>query len=199
MKSSKFISLAAFAVVGLFTSLRATPVTQTLTNLPAFNSLNSWTTGTLGSVSLASGTNLLIDMSSTFTVADQGWGGQDPANGVYAQLMNGSTYLGAIQLLAGTSHNAVYGPDYHTINFVASDLSLFNTALANIDWSLSPSVSIDVVAHPYGYPGWELHVVQGGSFSVTSDTVSAPDGGATVALTGLGVFGLVALRRKRVR
>jgi hypothetical protein len=153
----------------------------------------------LGTVVLADGTNSLIDISGSMKIADQGWGNQ-VGNNVYFGL-----FLGSTDLINGFAAHAGHTADTHVPQYtfqtydLASDPTLlanFNSVLAGIDWSSSPTVSVELFWDGTGYPGYEAHV-NSALMTVTSDVV--PDGGTTIALLGMGLAGMVTLRRKFAR
>ena len=181
--------LVAACVTGIMTSQAyADVVTQTVTGSD-FDSYSSWTQSVLGSATLSTNTWALDELTTSAYVYDQGWGGQGLGNGVYMELLNGSTVL--------WSHNVA--PAYHTaatdtyqLSVDPTQLSLVNTALAGIDWSSDPTVTMEMVAVPVGYPGWELHA-RDTSFTVTSE-VPEP---ATLALFGVALTAAGCVRRRR--
>jgi PEP-CTERM motif len=137
----------------------------------------------LAAQTLPTNTTAIDDLTTSAYVYDQGWGGQGLGNGVYMKLLNGSTVLWSYDV----------APAYHTaatqtydLSADPSQLNLVDTALAGIDWSTDPTVTMDMVAEPVGYPGWELHVSDA-SFTVTSE-VPEPTSLAVlgVALTAAG-------------
>ena len=149
---------------------------------------NGWNHQTLGSVTFANGTNNILALTSTVTLADQGWGDQTPDNGVKIALdVNGAAVWASS--VAGASH------DYSTQTFdIMSFPDLFsalNLAMASIDWASSPTVIMEMFTTPYAWGGWELHT-RDASFSVTSQ-VPEPD---SLLLFGAALAALAVTRRK---
>lgn len=145
----------------------------------------------LNSVTLATGSNQIDALTSTATLADQGWGGSDPTNGVYIGLFEGSTALWT-QWVAGAGHT-ISTQNFDIANDPASLASL-NAAISKIDWSATQGqpVQMEMIANSWSYTGWHLSVNDAG-FSVDSSQVPEP---ASVALLGMGLAGLAAARRK---
>ena len=176
---------------------QAEPVTQT--TAPAGSDSywygNGWSWQQLGSVTLADGTNTILGLTSTVTLADQGWGGQTNGNGVRIDLFDNGTDLWGYYV-AGATH------DWTTQTFDITDttanpdaLTNLNLALSGIDWSTSPTVTIAMNATPVAWGGWELHT-SNASFSVTSDAVPAPEP-VSLVLLGTGLAGLSLIRKRK--
>jgi hypothetical protein len=149
---------------------------------------NGWNHQTLGSVTFATGTNSISALTSTVTLADQGWGNQTPDNGVKMALdVNGTDVWRSS--VAGSSHG--YSTQTFDITSMPDLLSALNLAMASIDWAASPTVMMEMFTTPYGYGGWELHT-RNASFSVTSQ-VPEPD---SLLLFGAALAALALSRRK---
>jgi hypothetical protein len=190
INSRKLIIPAVLALALAVTSAHAQTTTQTAgpVNFDGYYWLNPGYTD-LANVTLAQGTDQIDALTSTATVVDQGWGGQDNDNGLHMLLVdNGNTLWN--QIVAGANHS--WETDNYDISTDPGALTSLDGALGSIDWSADPTVSLDLYANTWGYPGWELHV-QYASFSVTS---TVPDGGATIAMIGGALAGLAAFRRR---
>jgi hypothetical protein len=187
---TRLILPAVFALALAATSARAQTNTQTAgpVNFDGYYWLNPGYTD-LANVTFAQDTTHIDALTSTATVVDQGWGGQDADNGLHLLLVdNGNTLWN--QIVAGGTHN--WTTDTYDISTDPAGLASLDSALAGINWSTDPTVSLDLYANTWGYPGWELHA-QDASFSVTS---SVPDGGATITMIGAALAGLAAFRRR---
>jgi hypothetical protein len=183
-----FSSVIALALAA--TSARAQTTTQAAgpVNFDGYAWLNPGYTD-LASVTFAQGTDQIDALTSTATVVDQGFGGQDPDNGVHLLLVdNGNTLWN--EVVAGGTHSLT--TDNYDISTDPAGLASLDSALAGINWSTDPNVSLNLEANVWPYPGWALHV-QDASFSVTS---TVPDGGATITMIGAALAGLAAFRRR---
>ena len=147
----------------------------------------------LGGVTFASGTQSITALDTSVTLVDQGWGGQDPSNGVYVQLLSGSNVVYSLNV-AGANHN------WRTLTFdLASNPGTFNalnSALAGINRANGP-ISLQFVTNAWGYLGWELHTGND-SLSVTTSLQPVPEPETyAMLLLGLGAVGM--LRRRKAR
>ena len=182
-------------IAAIVTPLRAAPFTLSDGTPGNFDSYSSWGQGVVASVTLNAGTSQITSLTSSAVAVDQGWGGYDPNdNQVFIGLFDNATLLSWVHVAGGLRY------DYSVQSFTADALQLsgFDTALAGINWLSSPLVTMEMVAAPLGYPGWELHV-SNASFTVSGDTSSVPDGGTTAAMLGAGMIGLITLRRRFLR
>lgn len=135
----------------------------------------------IGRVTFEYGTQSITALQTSVTLKDQGWGGQDPSNGVYVQLLSNNNAVYGFNV-AGATH------DWQTLNF--------NLALAGIDRANGP-ISLQFVTNAWGYPGWELHTLNN-SLSVTTSLQAVPEPETyAMLLLGLGAIGWVSRRKTR--
>ena len=185
-RAALFCSFFAFAQ-----HAGAMPVTQS-TSPASSQSSNSWNWQELGGVTLAAGTTTVLDLASTVTLVDQGWGGQDPADNqvIIGLFDNGSEIWG--QHVAGATHQL--STQTYDIASSPSTLLSLDAALAGINWSATQTVTMQMEAVPVGYPGWQLNT-QNAYFSITSD-VPEP---ATLALLFMALTAVAFMSRRTLR
>jgi hypothetical protein len=193
-RAGKSVLLALVFAAAAGANAQATTVTQSVG--PLNSDTSNWNRPVLGSVTFASGTNNISGLTSSMTINDQGWGGQDPvSNNVYIGLYNNNNLLWATSV-AGAYHYSTN----QTFDITAqpSLLTSLNSAMGSIDWSSNPTVNMSMVSNGLGYPGWQLHT-RNATFSVTSSAVAAVPEPETYAmmLAGFGLLGFVARRKSR--
>ncbi|MEG2962873.1 MAG: PEP-CTERM sorting domain-containing protein [Janthinobacterium sp.] len=147
----------------------------------------------IGRVTFEYGTQSITALQTSVTLKDQGWGGQDPSNGVYVQLLSNNNAVYGFNV-AGATH------DWQTLNFnLAANPGIYsglNLALAGIDRANGP-ISLQFVTNAWGYPGWELHTLNN-SLSVTTSLQAVPEPETyAMLLLGLGAIGWVSRRKTR--
>jgi hypothetical protein len=117
---------------------------------------------------------------------DQGWGGE---NGnwthSFVQLTENGNSLWSVQV-AG----AVHTPAWDSYTASSTDLAALNTAINSIDWTTSPTVSLDLDANIQAYSGWA------GNFQNATMTVGTPEPGTIFLAAGAGLM-LLGFRRKK--
>src|SRR5271165_6887523 len=114
MKLQSLLAAGMFAAALAASPALALSVTQSTTTTAPFDSYNSWNAAPLadGTVTLAPFTDQIDALTTSMTVADQGWGNQSLANGVYLMLTENGTSLGEF-LVGGTSHGSdTFGAPY---------------------------------------------------------------------------------------
>ncbi len=189
MKLLNKLSLSAALSISLMASASAN-VIQTTTPV-SMDSYGGWSWKQMSSVTLAHGTNEIVGLTSSMNIVDQGWGGQDPnGNQVVIGLFSNGVDLYNVHV-AGGWHN--WTTQAFDIANNASALKDLNLKLDGIDWSLAPTVTLQMFAAPIGYPGWQLHATNA-TFTVESTTGPGP---TSLALLGLGFAGLAVARRRK--
>lgn len=189
MNILKKLSLSLALSVSLISGASAN-VIQT-TSPVSMDSWGGWAWKMMSSVTLATGTNEILGLTSSMNIVDQGWGGQDPnSNQVLVGLFSNGTNLFNVHV-AGGLHNWTF--QSYNIASNPSALTGLNAALDLIDWATAPTVTMQMFAAPLGYGGWQLHA-NNATFTVTSTTVPEP---ASLVLLGLGLAGLALARRRQ--
>lgn len=185
------------AICATLSAMFATPsyatAIQSTTPASTYIGGGDWSWHTLGSVDLAQWTNQLTALSGQATTWDQGWGGQDPGQGVFIGLYINNVDVYNVHV-AGAVHGATTG--FYDINTHPTDLLNINALLGGINW-VNPSTSarLTMFAEQQAYGGWTLNV-QNASFSATTSAVPEP---ASIALLASGLIGFTASRRKKPR
>jgi hypothetical protein len=192
MNVLKKAALAAAVSAVFSTSAFAGTIVQSVAGLNYDHySWQGWSDDNFGQINLAQGTTSVSSLTGASYTYDQGWGGYAPCcNAVNLDLYSGSTLLWQDHFAGGNRASLGNDPQQSYV-ISAAQLDNLNNALQGIDWSLDPSVSLQLHGDAWAYPGWELHVRDAG-MTVTSNV---PEPG-TVALLGLGILGMGALRRK---
>jgi len=150
-----------------------------------------WISVELGGVTLATGTNNILALTSSVTLVDQGWGNQAYNNGVQIELfVDGQNAYNFF--VASADHS--WSTQTYDITANLATLTGLNAVLSSIVWGVNTDVKLVLDATPQGWPGWELHT-RNASFSVTSEVAAVPVP-AAIWLFASGLLGLGALRKK---
>jgi hypothetical protein len=150
----------------------------------------------IGRFSLQSTVGDITALTTSVTLKDQGWGSQDPTNGVSVGLFAGETALYSIRV-AGANH--VWKTDNYSLINNPADLAAINAALDTAQWGAGVTVRMYTTA--WDYQGWELHtrnVSLAMNSGVLGSGVTAPvpePSSYAMMLGGLALLGVVARRR----
>jgi hypothetical protein len=190
MNLVKKLALAA-ALIATVGSAAASPVTQSIGPLNYDHYwYQGWADDNFGQITLSPLTVGISSINGSSYTFDQGWGGYAPCcNAVNLDLYSGSTLLWQDHFAGGNRVGANDPNQSYEVS--AEKLTSLNNVLQSIDWSSSPTVSLQLHGDAWAFPGWELHV-RNAEFTVSSD-VPEP---ASLALLGLGALGMSVLRRK---
>ncbi len=147
----------------------------------------------IGRVTFEFGTQSITALHTSVTLVDQGWGGQDPNNGVFVQLLSNNNPVYSLNVAGGTH-------SWHTETFDLSAnpgvYNALNSALAGINRADGP-IALQFATNAWGYPGWQLHTAND-SLSVTTSLAAVPEPETYgMLLLGLGVVGLIKRRKDR--
>lgn len=158
----------------------------------------SWESMVLAEVLLPTQTTQVTSLTGSARLKDHGSGPQSDANGLhFALLIDGlvqawsDPFAGATHTWTEVSYDLALRPQW-----VRDDLQL---ALADIDWSSSPTVALQLRTNPVGFDGWALYVQQA-RFSVGSTTPFSDGMAQPVpepATLALGVAALAVLAGRR--
>jgi len=182
----KAIATAIITLALFTTQAFAGPITQVTP--PSNSNTCCWVQETIGSLTLAPGTDQILSLTSSVVAYDQGWGGYDPAsNDVQIALLAGTSWLWNAHVAGGLRGPGQYDAQLFDISNSPSLLASLNLALSAVDWNTTAPVTMQMITHGLGYGGWELHVTNA-TFTMVSQ-VPAPSALALLAL-GLAGFGL---------
>lgn len=157
----------------------------------------AWVNGVnfeIGRFALQSSVGDITSLTTSVTLKDQGWGGQDPTNGVYVGLFAGET---ALYTLHVASANHAWETDNYSLASNPVAFSALNAALDNAQWGAG--VTVRMYTNAWDYQGWELHTRNLSLVMTSSGTVMAPvpePSTYAMLLGGLSLLGVVARRRR---
>ncbi|RSZ60834.1 PEP-CTERM sorting domain-containing protein [Massilia atriviolacea] len=181
------------AVAALNLPLSAAAATYTLTS-PGTDQV-AWVNGgqfEIGRFSLQSTVGDILGLNTSVTLMDQGWGGQDPTNGVYVGLFAGETALYTLHV-AGANHS--WKTDNYSLTANQGDFAGLNAALDSAQWNAG--VTVRMYTNAWDYQGWQLHT-RNVSLDMTSGVMAPVPEPASYAmlLGGLTLLGAAARRRQ---
>jgi len=147
----------------------------------------------IGRVTLEYGVQSIVALNASSTLVDQGWGYQDPGNGLYARLLSNNNVVYSVNII-GSTH------DWQTVTFnLATRPDVFtalNSALAGIDRSAGP-IQLQFATFAFPWLGWELHT-RDDFLSVSTSLQPVPEP-ETYAMLLLGLGAVVLVQRRRQR
>jgi len=197
----RYMPKTALAIGALLSSVamtslaKAATILQTATFSPV--TASDWVQITVGSVSLAQGTNSVSALTATASVQDQGWGGYDYlGNQLRVGLFDGASLLWS-ERIAGAGRDG-FDPIEQTFDITDTPSSLvsLNDTLATLDWQVVTDLRLDAYTNGLGWPGWSI-TVNSGSFTVASSISAVPvPAGGFALLSGLTLLGAVRRARK---
>ena len=148
----------------------------------------------IGRVTLEFGTQSITALTTSSTLVDQGWGDQDPNNGLHVRLLSNNNVVYSVNV-AGSTHSwqtitfdLAYRPDVYTA---------LNNALAGIDRNAGP-IQLQLATFTLPWFGWELHT-RNDALSVSTSlqpAVSVPEP-ETYAMLLLGLGALMLVQRRK--
>lgn len=149
----------------------------------------------IGRVTFEYDAQFITALHTSVTLADQGWGGQNPDNGVSIRLLSNNQAVYTLNV-AGSTH------DWQTLSFDLNAnpgaYTAINNALAGINRADGP-IALQFVTNAWGYIGWELHT-RNDFLSVTTSALPVPEPETyAMFLAGLGAIGLLKRRQGKAR
>jgi hypothetical protein len=150
----------------------------------------------IGRVTFEFDTQSITALRTSVTLVDQGWGGENPNNGVFVQLLSNNKPVYTLNV-AGSTHN------WQTITFdlaaVPDVYSALNTALAGINRADGP-IALQFAANAWGYIGWQLHTANDSLLVTTTQgyvaTTPVPEP-ETYAMLLLGLSAIGFIKRRK--